>query len=337
MVTPRMQTSSWTAARAALALGLWGFGVRAEPAAAVQGTGDPVQTDPAPSEAQKPDDGAAPEPASRETSDGEVHKLSVKKTSERVEAAKLTPIVASPNDASKTAFQLYGEVDFPILVTSAILASARLFRTDPPVCPKVDGHCDPATLNSFDRSFAGTWRPGWSTYSDVGLYALAGGAATFLLVDEGVLPGLNDMVVVAEAGFVATALPSMTTLATSRPRPFTYGNKAPLADRTSGGATLSFISSHTSISFAVATSMFVAEKRLHPKSALPWVVLGVGLATATSVGTARVMAGQHFPTDVIAGAAIGASVGIVVASVHRLPIEVTPTKQGAQISFAGTF
>ncbi|HEX7671890.1 MAG TPA: phosphatase PAP2 family protein [Polyangiaceae bacterium] len=326
-----------TAARAALALGFWGLGVRAEPAAAAPAVGEPVRSDAAPSDAQKTDERAAPERVSPEPSDGGGHTLDAKKTNERVEAAKLTPIVASPNDASKTAFQLYGEVDLPILTTSAILASARLFRTDPPVCPKVDGHCDPATLNAIDRGFAGKWRPGWSTYSDVGLYSLAAGAATLLVIDEGVLPALNDMVVVAEAAFVATALPSMTTLATSRPRPFTYGNKAPLADRTSGGAALSFISSHTSISFAIASSMFVAERRLHPKSALPWVVLGVGLATATSVGTARVLAGQHFPTDVIAGAAIGASVGIVVASVHRLPIEVTPMKQGAQISFAGIF
>lgn len=264
-------------------------------------------------------------------------KLDPKKVEERVNAAKLTPIVASPDDASKTAFQLYAEVDIPVLATSAILASARLLRSDPPTCPKVDGHCDPSGLNALDRSFAGTWRPAWGTYSDVGLVSLTAGAATFLLVDEGVLPALNDMVVVAEAGFVATALPSMTTLATSRPRPFTYGDKAPLADRTSGAAALSFISSHTSISFAVATSMFIATKRLHPRSALPWVVAGVGLVTAASVATARVLAGQHFPTDVLGGAVIGASVGTVISSVHRLPVEVAPTRGGAEIFFMGRF
>jgi membrane-associated phospholipid phosphatase len=274
----------------------------------------------------------------RSTNEGkEPPKLDPESAEERVRAAKLTPIVASPHDASKTAFQLYWEVDIPVLAISAILASARLLRAVAPTCARVDGHCDPAELNAFDRHFAGTWEPGWRTYSDVGLISLSVGAATVLLVDEGAMPALNDLVVVAEAGFVATALPSMTTLATSRPRPYTYGNKAPLADRTSGDAALSFISSHTSISFAVATSMFIATKRLHPHSALPWIVLGVGLGAASSVAVARVLAGQHFPTDILAGATIGASVGTVVASVHRLPIEVTPTSGGALLSFGGTF
>jgi membrane-associated phospholipid phosphatase len=256
---------------------------------------------------------------------------------ERAGAAKLTPIVVSPHDASKTAFQLYVEIDIPVLATSAILGSARLLRTEPPACRKLGDHCDPAELNSFDRHFAGTWRPAWATYSDVGLYSLMLGAASFLLVDEGAWSGLNDMVVVAESAFVATALPSMTTLATSRPRPYTYGSHAPLSERSRGAAALSFISSHTSISFAIATSMFFAAKRLHSKSALPWIVLGTGLAVAASVATARVLAGEHFPTDVISGAVIGASVGTVVSSVHRLPVEVTPTAGGAQLSLTRRF
>jgi membrane-associated phospholipid phosphatase len=258
-------------------------------------------------------------------------------TGARAEAAKLTPIVVSPNDASKTAFQLYAEIDIPVLAVSAILASARLLRSEPPTCQKLADHCDPASLNALDRNFAGTWRPGWGTYSDVGLATLSVGSAVLLLGDEGPLSALNDMVVVAESGFVATALPSMTTLATSRPRPYAFGSKAPLSERNSGGAALSFISSHTSISFAVATSMFIAMKRLHPHSALPWIVLGVGLAMASSVATARMLAGLHFPTDVMAGAVMGAAVGTVISSVHRLPVQVAPVVGGAQLSFAHRF
>ncbi len=256
---------------------------------------------------------------------------------QRADAAKLTPIVVSPDHASKTAFQLYVEIDIPVLATSAVFASARLLRNEPPTCRKLGDHCDPAELNSFDRHFAGTWRPGWGTYSDVGLYGLMLGAASFLLIDEGALSGLNDMVVVAESALVATALPSMTTLATSRPRPYTYGTRAPLSERSGGAAALSFISSHTSISFAIATAMFFAAKRLHPESTLPWVVLGIGLVVASSVATARVLSGQHFPTDALSGAVVGASVGVVVSAVHRSPVEVTPTAGGAQVSFTRSF
>ncbi|HEX7480151.1 MAG TPA: phosphatase PAP2 family protein [Polyangiales bacterium] len=259
------------------------------------------------------------------------------RAAERTSAAKLTPIVVSPHHARTTAFQLYVEIDIPVLATSAILASARLLRTTPPACQKVGDHCDPAELNAFDRQFAGTWRPGWGTYSDLGLAGLMVGAGTLMLVDEGPWSALNDAVVVAESALVATALPSMTTLATSRPRPYTYGSEAPLSTRTTGAAGLSFISSHTSISFAIATSMFFVAKRLHPGSALPWIVLGTGLALAASVAAARVLAGQHFPTDVLSGAVIGASVGTVVSSAHRLPVQVTPTAGGAQLSLTRTF
>ena len=48
-------------------------------------------------------------------------------------------------------------------------------------------------------------------------------------VDEGLYPALNDMVVVAETALAATALASVMTLASSRPRPFLYGEEAPLA------------------------------------------------------------------------------------------------------------
>src|SRR5690348_2426950 len=81
-------------------------------------------------------------------------KLDSEKADERLSAAKLTPIVASPHDASKTAFQLYWEIDIPVLATSAILASARLLRAVAPTCAKVDGHCNPAELNALDRHFA---------------------------------------------------------------------------------------------------------------------------------------------------------------------------------------
>lgn len=257
--------------------------------------------------------------------------------SDREQAAQLTPIKPNPTSVKKPAFQLYLEIDIPVLAVSSVLTSARLLRSIPPQCRTLDDHCDPAELNALDRHFAGTWRPGWTAYSNYGLATLTVGSAALLLIDEGPLSALNDAVVVAESAFVATALPSMTTLATSRPRPYTYGSRAPLAKRMSGDASQSFISSHTSVSFAVATSMFIAMRRLHPNSALPWLTLGVGLAGATSIASARVFAGQHFPTDVFSGAVIGASVGVIIPSLHELPVQVGPAAAGKGVSVSGNF
>jgi hypothetical protein len=46
--------------------------------------------------------------------------------------------------------------------------------------------------------------------------------------------------VIAESGLAATAAASMMTLAAGRPRPFLYGEKAPLSERNGSDAGLSF-------------------------------------------------------------------------------------------------
>jgi membrane-associated phospholipid phosphatase len=238
-------------------------------------------------------------------------------------AAKLTPLVPSPQNPLRPAFQLYAEIDLPILGIGLVFESARLFRPQSqkafcaPLCPVSD-------LNALDRTTAGYWSPGWQTASDIGLYAIGVGAATLLFVDEGLWPGLNDAVVVAESGLAATAAASMMTLAAGRPRPFLYGEKAPLSERNGADAGLSFLSSHAAVSFAVATSTLVAMRRLHPHSRANWIVLGVGGAIATFVAAARVLGGMHFISDVAGGAIVGSSLGVIIPSLHGSPVSIVP-------------
>jgi membrane-associated phospholipid phosphatase len=258
------------------------------------------------------------------------------KVEKQAKVAELTPIVPSPRDVTKPAYQLFAETDLPLVGIGLVFASARLIRTQPAYCAP---ECNKTDLNVIDRSTAGFWNPGWSTASDIGIYSLMGGAVTVLVVDEGALPALNDAVVVAESGLMATALSSVMTLAAGRPRPFLFGEKAPLADRNSADGGLSFLSSHATVSFAVVTSLYVTERRLHPGTTLPYVVLGAGLAAASFVATARVLAGRHFITDSVGGAVVGTSVGILVPALHGSPIKVVPTvtpKEG-YVSVVGSF
>lgn len=238
------------------------------------------------------------------------------------EKAALTPIVPSPADPLKPAFQLYTEIDIPVLVMSAVFASSRLFRTQRAYCAP---RCDPSELNAFDRQTAGYWSPPWALASDIGALTLSVGAATLLVADEGLLAGLNDAVVVAQSALIATAAPTMLTLAAGRPRPFLYGDAAPEDVRNTSDASLSFISSHTSVSFALAVSTYMTMKRRHPEGPLRWIVLATGLPIASSVGVARVLAGRHFITDSIAGALVGSAMGILIPSLHESPVRVVPT------------
>jgi membrane-associated phospholipid phosphatase len=244
------------------------------------------------------------------------------------ETAALTPIVPSPNDATHPAFLLYAEIDPPLLATGAVFALARRYKTEAASCAPA---CDSVRLDALDKLTAGYYSATWSTASDYMLYGLGAASAAVLLADEGVLDSLNDSVVVGEATLSATAAASIMTLAAGRPRPFLYGDptapggyKAPAGIRNSSDASLSFLSSHTAEAFAMVTSLYVAEHRLHPRSSYPKYLLGVGLGVASMIGVARVMSGYHFITDVIGGAVVGSSVGVLVASVHSSPVHIVP-------------
>ena len=236
-------------------------------------------------------------------------------------AAQLTPIVPNPGEPTRPAFQLYAEIDLPVLTVGLVFVGVRFVRTQKAFCAP---QCDKADLNALDRRTAGFWSPDWLLASNVGLIATGAGVAAMLADDEGGLNALNDMLVIAESAMSATAAASVMTIAAGRPRPFLYGDKAPLSDRNGSDAANSFLSSHAAVGFAIATSTYVAMRRLHPQSRLPYAVLGLGLGAASFVAVSRVLAGQHFITDAAGGALVGSSVGVLVSSLHGSPVAIVP-------------
>jgi membrane-associated phospholipid phosphatase len=246
----------------------------------------------------------------------------VEETKSTAKAAELHPIVPSPRNPLHPAFQLYTEIDLPILGIGTVFAAARLVRLQAAYCAPL---CtDRGALNALDRNTAGYWSPAWQGASTWVLVGMGAGSLTMLFMEEGFWPGLNDAAVVAESALAGIATASMLTLASGRPRPFLYGEKAPLSTRNGPDAGLSFLSSHAVAAFAIATSSFVAMGRLRPGSKAAWIVLGVGGALGTFVATARVMGGMHFITDSVGGAIVGASVGLLIPSLHGSPVAIVP-------------
>ena len=72
----------------------------------------------------------------------------------------------------------------------------------------------------------------------------------------------------------------------------------------------SFPSGHTAAAFSLATSLSIK----YPK----WYVIAPSAVWACSVGFSRMNEGVHYPSDVIAGAAIGAGCAVVNIYVNRL-------------------
>lgn len=65
----------------------------------------------------------------------------------------------------------------------------------------------------------------------------------------------------------------------------------------------SFPSSHTSVAFAAATTLSIQYKK--------WYVTVPAYVWAAGVGYSRLYLGEHYPTDVLAGAVLGAGSAVV--------------------------
>jgi len=106
----------------------------------------------------------------------------------------------------------------------------------------------------------------------------------------------------------ASGITEMLKGVIGRRRPVLYTVEAPgaVSERNSRR---SLPSGHTSVAFAVATSYWLSRRALHGSPGVPgWVAVAV----ATGVGVLRVAAGKHFPSDVVAGAALGVGTAVVM-------------------------
>lgn len=126
----------------------------------------------------------------------------------------------------------------------------------------------------------------------------------------------EDSFVMLQSILLAQAVTQVTKSAVGRSAPFTYNPRALPEDVESADAFRSFISGHSSTSFAAATSYTVTFWRRHPTSPWRWVVLGVSHALAASVALLKIEAGYHYATDVMAGALVGSSLGLAIPTLH---------------------
>ena len=91
-----------------------------------------------------------------------------------------------------------------------------------------------------------------------------------------------------------------------RDRPFV---KYPFVDKQAEAGSYSFPSGHTSAAFATATSLSIS----FPK----WYVIAPSFLWASSVGYSRMHLGVHYPSDVLAGAFVGAGSAFLSYKLNR--------------------
>ncbi len=222
-------------------------------------------------------------------------------------AALLVSLVAGPQAAAAQGVSDLGRVPANQYVSAAaggvLYLVPKVFDVNegPPDCAP----CDRGDVPFFDRWAIATERDAWDVASTVVTLTLAG--ATWW--DEVRRPkGIHRLAASLEASSWAAGITGLAKVIIGRERPVLYTRDAVEAADVSGNQR-SLPSGHTALAFALATSYWLsAEDRATPHY--------LALVAAATVGAMRVAAGRHFPSDVVAGAAVGVGTAVVVHEIR---------------------
>jgi membrane-associated phospholipid phosphatase len=197
---------------------------------------------------------------------------------------------------------------FVIVASSAaiLLPYALSSRLITPTCP-----CSSSSVNAFDRGVIGNASNTADTISNVtvGVAILAPPVADWLALGAS-RTLLDDVVVFTQSLTVNGAIDTAVKYAVQRPIPRAYSDPAFAAKP---GSYRSFYSGHTSTVFAALSTTSVTLNARYGLTWQPWVA---SFVVGSSVGAERVLAGYHFYTDVLVGAAAGVAVGTLVPVLH---------------------
>ena len=178
-----------------------------------------------------------------------------------------------------------------------------------------------ADLSPLDRWNAGTWNPRADALSDLAAWGV-GGAMLYadlwhLARGESTRqPFLEDALILAQAFAWNSALNLNVRAERVHPRPFVYGTAAPADERAKGQAAGAFYSGHAASAFLGAVYVSTVYPLRHPDfEHKGWLWAG-SLTAATTAAALRVAAGKHFPSDMIAGAAMGSLVAAGFVQLH---------------------
>ena len=186
-----------------------------------------------------------------------------------------------------------------------------------PLTEKEINNLNHKNILRLDRQITNNWDLKSKTISDVLLYSSIFFPALLYSKDKIRSDSQNFTFIWLEAFGLNLGLTDLTKTIFGRKRPYLYGDKATMKDKLKNDNQRSFFSGHTSVS---AVSCFIVAqmfKDYYPSSKLSnYVWLLAGTVPAVT-GYMRVKAGKHFYTDVIVGYFVGASIGILIPSMHK--------------------
>lgn len=175
---------------------------------------------------------------------------------------------------------------------------------------------DKDDVNAFDRKFMHSYSKNRDKAADVLLVATMATPAVLAFTDRE--EWLTSAVMYAETLLIANGIKELTKLAVNRTRPYMYysADTFPKEDVKDGDWANSFPSGHSTMAFASATFASYTFCKYFPESVWRIPVVAGSYAMAGGVAILRLSSGNHFMSDVLAGAAIGTLTGFLVPWLH---------------------
>lgn len=194
------------------------------------------------------------------------------------------------------------------------------FLVDGSLPPDAGTIRDPARVPGFDRSATRHWSPRADHASDWLVWTQMVSPVALMVTDPGDRQGGKLALIYTETLLLNAGTTFALKRVFGRARPFVHNDdpRIPAELRRSTTAYRSFPSGHSANAFASMVFFATTFARLNPDSDAQGWVWGGCLTAATTTGLLRYLAGRHYPTDILAGAALGATLGWLVPHLHEV-------------------
>lgn len=171
-------------------------------------------------------------------------------------------------------------------------------------------------INTFDRRASNYYSTEWQNISDASLVMSGVLPALFLLKKEIRQDYLLLGTMYAETLLLTAGIAGITKQLSKRARPFVYQDHIELSKKRETGARYSFFSRHAA--FSAATTFYAAKvyTDYYPGSKWKPLIWTGAIILPAITSYARVAGGEHFPTDVLTGYAVGALIGYFIPHFH---------------------
>lgn len=210
----------------------------------------------------------------------------------------------------------YYTTGFGLIGTSLILQSTT--GKDPFTLEELN-QLDINKINSFDREAVYNHSPTAARTSDIIQYGGLLMPLLFLSSHNTKNDFLPILIMSTEVFTITSGLALNSKFIFNRTRPLAYNPDFTFEQRTDKTTRLSFFSGHTATSASFSFFMAKVISDYHPNLRTVYKIglWSFAIALPGVTGYLRIQSGKHFYTDIIAGFAVGATVGWLVPHLHK--------------------